>query len=377
MPTIGKRREAGELRPVFTPLDRALARLHLALFVRRKAGSVAASALLYALVVLVLGERLAISSNYFVFLPLLAAALAYGLPGGLLAGLLGLPANLLLFALIGRPDFSPASKPIAWIFGAAVGLSLGYLSDYFRKLELEAKRRAATAASLAKALEEKEILLAELHHRVKNNLNVIKSLVQLQKNRSRDPAFIAAADDLMGRILSIALVHERLYGEGLVEAIEPRGYLEALVADILKSRTEPVALSCDIEAGGGRIHPDAAMPIALIVNEAVTNALKHGFEGKEERRIALSLGSEGESCVLAVEDDGLGRRADAKPGLGTKLIASLASQMGGSCSYGPAVGLATGDPARPGTRLELRFARAAGGSRSAADADAAEATSRN
>ena len=348
MAVIGQRGEAGELGPLFNPLDRALYRLHVALFVRRKAGSVAGSILVYALVVLLLGERLAVSSNYFVFLPLLAAALAYGLPGGMIAGLLGLPSNLLLFGIVGHPEFSPASKPIAWIFGAAVGLSLGYLSDYFRKLDLEAERRAAAAASLAKALEEKELLLAELHHRVKNNLNVIKSVVQLQKNRSCDPEFLAAADDLMGRVLAIAQVHERLYGEGRIEAIEPRGYLEALVAGIVQSRTEPAALSCDIEA---------ATPLALIVNEAVTNALKHGQGGGAARRVSLSLRQEGGSFLLAVEDDGPGRPADAKPGLGTKLVAALAAQMGGTCSYGPALAPATGDPARPSTRLEVRFGR--------------------
>lgn len=357
MAAIGQRGEAGELGPLFNPIDRALARLHLALFVRRKAGSVAGAVLLYALVVLLLGERLAVSSNYFVFLPLLAAALAYGLPGGLAAGLLGLPSNLLLFGLIGHPEFSPASKPIAWIFGTAVGLSLGYLSDYFRKLDREAERRAATAASLAKALEEKELLLAELHHRVKNNLNVIKSVVQLQKNRSSDPDFLAAADDLMGRVLAIAQVHERLYGEGRIEAIEPRGYLEALVAGIVQSRTEPAALACDIEAGTDAIPPEAATPLALIVNEAVTNALKHGPGGGAARRVSLSLRQEGGSFLLAVEDDGPGRPADAKPGLGTKLVAALAAQMGGTCSYGPALALATDDPTRPGTRLEVRFGR--------------------
>jgi two-component sensor histidine kinase len=345
--------------------DRALARIQAVLFVRHPGISLVSAIGLYSAAILLFGERLAISGNYLVLIPLIAAALSYSLPGGVIAGTLGLPANLLLFALIGHPEYAPASKPMAELSGIFVGTALGYLSDYFAKLEAEIERRTATEASLRKALDEKELLLQELHHRVKNNLNVIKSLVQLQKNRSDNPDFLDAADELLGRIFSIALVHEQLYGSSELLAVRPGAYLELLANSAVGSgaagpghlgeaRKTLIELSISPEAEGRLLSADVATPLGLIVNEILTNAVKHAFEGLEGNRMSLELTIEGPRYRLAIEDNGRGFNiAQRVDGLGLKITRALAAQLGGSCDFGPARGL--GAEGRPGSRFELCF----------------------
>jgi two-component sensor histidine kinase len=360
--TVRKTNGAGWESSAF---DQALARIQTVLFVHHPGISLVSAIVLYSAAILLLGQRLAISSNYLVLIPLIAAALSYSLPGGVIAGVLGLPANLLLFALIGHPEYAPASKPMAELSGIFVGTALGYLSDYFAKLEAEIERRTATEASLRKALDDKELLLQELHHRVKNNLNVIKSLVQLQKNRSDNPAFLDAADELLGRIFSIALVHEQLYGSSELLVVRPGAYLELLANSALgngipgpghpgEARKTPIELSISPEAEGRLLSADVATPLGLIVNEILTNAVKHAFEGLQENRMSLELTIEGPQYRLAIEDNGRGfniaQRAD---GLGIKITRALAAQLGGSCDFGPAQGL--GAEGRPGSRFELRF----------------------
>jgi two-component sensor histidine kinase len=333
--------------------------------VRHPEISLASSIGLYAAAVLLLGERLAISSNYLVLIPLIAAALSYSLPGGVIAGALGLPFNLLLFALIGHPEYAPASKPMAEISGIFVGTSLGYLSDYFAKLEAEIERRIETEVSLRKALDEKELLLQELHHRVKNNLNVIKSLVQLQKNRSDNPDFLDAANELLGRIFSIALVHEELYGSAELLAVKPGAYLELLAKSVIgngaseagrsnEARKAAVEISISPEAEARLLSADVATPLGLIVNEILTNALKHAFGGLEGNRMSLELTVEGPRYRLSIEDNGRGFSiAQRVDGLGLKITKALATQLGGSCCFGPALRL--GAEGRPGSRFELSF----------------------
>jgi two-component sensor histidine kinase len=358
--TVRKTNGSGWEKSAF---DRFLSRLHTALFVRHPGISLAGAIGIYAAVVLLLSDRLAVSSNYFVLIPLIAAALSYSLPGGIISGALCLPANLFLFALIGHPEYSPASKPIAELSGIFVGTCLGYLSDYFAKLEAEISLRIATEAELRQALDEKEILLQELHHRVKNNLNVIKSLVQLQKNRSTDPAFLEAADELLGRILSIALVHEQLYGSTELLVVKPASYLETLVKSVVGNRKATVELSITPEAGNRVLPADMAAPLGLIVNEILTNATKHAFEGLGEGRIALEFRIEGPLYLLSIEDNGRGfdiahptAPEDGKTeGLGLKIIQALTSQLGGVCDFGPALGLGEPELSRPGSRFELRF----------------------
>ena len=328
-------------RPPFSRIDGFFGRFHGHFIKRYPALSLAIGTALYAAVVLVLGRRLAVSSNYFIIIPVLSAALAYGLPGGIAAGFLGLPANLLLFALIGHPEFSPASKPIAELSGIVVGTASGYLAEYFSKLEAEIETRIATEEALRQALSEKELLLQELNHRVKNNLNVIKSLAQLQRNRSSDPDFLEAVDDLVGRIFSISLVHEQLHGSYTDPWLEVGNYLQALLANIVSAfpeRDPSVSITCSTSRPGMRISSDLATPLGLIVNEVTTNALRHAFtETVDGTRpaIQVELLEEGEDYLLRIEDNGRGIGSVDVAGLGSKIVRALCGQMRGSMKLEP------------------------------------------
>ncbi|NLJ46563.1 MAG: sensor histidine kinase [Treponema sp.] len=323
--------------PRITQSGRILA-VHKALFVDRPLLSLAAAAAVYVFIVLAFGLRLEISSNYFVLLPVLAAALGYGLFGGLLAGALGLPANLALFALLGRPDFSPASKFIAELSGLLVGGASGYLAEYFRRLQDEIARRIRTEESLRKALEEKEALLLELNHRVKNNLNVIKSLIQLQRNRSENPEFRDAADRLLARVFAIARAHDRMFGEAEPAEIDPVEYLEDILAVYDSEAGLGPRIEATVRSEGLRLPAETAVPLGLILNEAVANAWKYGAR-PTGGAIRVSLDRVGDSWVLEVRDEGPGFNPDTPDGparaggLGVRIIRSLAARLGGAVSW--------------------------------------------
>jgi two-component sensor histidine kinase len=340
----------GSERNVDFPVGDYTRKWHAMVFIRHRYLSLIVSIALYAAVILVFGKRLAVSSNYFVLVPVMAASLSFGTIGGFASGALALPANLILFGLLGHPEYSPASKQIAEMSGVAVGLLCGRLSDYFRELEQEIKKRTATEEALRAALAEKQLLLRELHHRVKNNLSVIKSLVQLQRNRSKDPAFLEAADELVGRIFAISLVHDQLDVERSFGMVELPQFIGALVRNLEEglglgdSRVE-----LDIDADGSVIQIEAATSLGLIVNEVLTNALKHATrihgarisgandEARPETQPSIRLSfkredfPDGPQYRLVIADDGPGPKPEAElsSGLGMKLVRALARNLGG------------------------------------------------
>ena len=347
-------------------LDAAVSKAFAFAFIRHRATSLLAFVAIYASVVLVFGNVLAVSSNYFVLLPLMAAAIGYGALGGFLAGAAGLPANLLLFGLLRHPEYSPASKLIAELSGIGVGFAFGRLSDYFREVDTEIKKRKTSEAELRKALAEKELLLRELNHRVKNNLSVIKSLVQLQRSRSKDAAFLDATGELIGRIFAISLVHDQLDKNQALAVLDPVEYISALVGNIESGLlgVRPASIRLEFDTGGRLLQTEAAQSLGLIVNEALTNALKHASFCRDHDGppcILLSLRVDGGNYRLVVVDDGPGPAdIEASGGLGLKLVRSLASSLGGTASLQPVVATdAEGRLAAViGARFELVFPEA-------------------
>jgi two-component sensor histidine kinase len=344
----------GETGPSF-PYDRLVPKIQALVFRNHPVASFVASVALYAAVILVFGDQLRVSSNYFIILPIIATALGSGLVAGTIAGTLGLPANLLLFAVLGHPEFSPESKLIAELSGITVGFSFGALSDYFRSVETEIARRTAVEAELRTALDEKVLLLRELNHRVRNNLNIVKSLVQLQRNRSKDALFITAANELIGRIFAIAVVHDQLSGASGPLSVDPAIYLESLATNVVTSLgMDGSRLALDIGARGRRLPADAAMSLGLILNEALTNALKHApLVAGGQPALRLSFGFEEGCYSLRIEDDGPGPGDSGSTpeggSLGLKIIDILAKNLGGRAGLGP------GYAGECGTRFELVF----------------------
>jgi PAS domain S-box-containing protein len=188
---------------------------------------------------------------------------------------------------------------------------------------------------LQSSLQEKEVLLREVHHRVKNNLQVIQSLISLQSRRIKDERALEMYKESQRRIRSMALIHERLYQSADLSRIEFADYLRSLVAHLFHSMipdTGRVDLKMDLEPV--QLDVNTAIPCGLIVSELVSNALKHAFPGQRRGTVTVSFrrGDRGE-LRLAVQDDGVGledgfdiRKAET---LGLQIVVTLVSQLDG------------------------------------------------
>jgi two-component sensor histidine kinase len=195
---------------------------------------------------------------------------------------------------------------------------------------------------LRASLSEKEVLLKEIHHRVKNNLQVISSMISLQALGLRDPEALKAFEESQDRIRSMALIHEKLYRSEDLAAIDLSGYLEDLAGYLVRTyqRGErPVNLR--IAAEGVRLTIDQAVPCGLIVNELVSNALKHAFPPAASRPdnstsdlVSIELCREGQEYLcLKVEDNGVGIPEaidfDRTDSLGLQIVKTLVGQLDG------------------------------------------------
>src|ERR1700737_3830376 len=201
------------------------------------------------------------------------------------------------------------------------------------KLAEEAIR--ASAQQLEASLREKEILLREIHHRVKNNLQVISSLLRLQSAHIRDPSMLEMFNESRNRVLSMALVHEKLYQSPDLCQVDFSEYPHSLTALLIRSsgpRAAHITLKTQLEKVS--LNVDVAVPLGLIINELVSNCLKHAFpRGRGEARIEFRRQQEGR-IQLTVADDGVGfpshldfRNTDT---LGMQLVHTLSQQIGGS-----------------------------------------------
>ncbi|MBN1520200.1 MAG: sensor histidine kinase [Spirochaetales bacterium] len=323
-----------------TPLDRLVRRAHARFIGPGGFWIVLLNWAGYAAAMLILGPYLAVSANYIIIIPVIVSAIAYGFTGGLIAGAMGLPANLLMFAILGHPEFSPASKPIAELSGIVIGSALGYLSDFYRRLETERVLRKEIEEELRRALRDKEALFRELHHRVKNNLNLVKSLIGLQSRRSSNSEFKRAAADLAGRIMSLSLVHEQLYKKAELSAVAIDDYLAQLIRLVSDGMADPnTQATMSTKLPKLELTMDMAIPLGLILNEALTNAFKHGGRNRPTLAVDVRFAHDDGLYTLEVEDDGPGM-SPADPldipqgvGLGMTLIELLTDQLAGQSQY--------------------------------------------
>src|SRR5579864_4214428 len=180
--------------------------------------------------------------------------------------------------------------------------------------------------AIRSSLREKETLLKEIHHRVKNNLQVIASLLRLQSRYLKDPQARAMFEESQNRVHAISLVHEKLYRAGDLARIDFYDYLLALtkgLTDGWKGTGIPVEVV--VEAAGVQLGVDIAIPCGLIVTELVTNALKHAFPNAACGSIRVVAATEPEGWLkLMVQDDGVGLSENLdfrRPGsLGLELV---------------------------------------------------------
>ncbi|UJX40780.1 PAS domain S-box protein [Desulfovibrio sp. JY] len=203
---------------------------------------------------------------------------------------------------------------------------------------------------LRDSLLEKEVLLKEVHHRVKNNLQVISSLLFLQKDAIEDPAVQDIFEESRNRIATMALIHEELYRSGDLARVDLKEYLERLVPKVVQSLRGQKSIGFALNLAECRVTLDKAIPFGLIINELVTNAVKHAFADRQEGNIRLTVAREGDQVQAVVEDDGVGLppnfHPDAVKSLGMQLVVQLTRQLRGVLTFGPA---------SPGTVFRLGF----------------------
>ncbi|HEY6033074.1 MAG TPA: sensor histidine kinase, partial [Kofleriaceae bacterium] len=199
--------------------------------------------------------------------------------------------------------------------------------DHLDVLKLLAAHAAVTLENVW--LEQKQALLREIHHRVKNNLQLVSSLLNLQASRITDPAVAELFADSRNRVRSMALVHENLYRAGDFSRIPMATHIKALCAQLIRAYHVP-DVELVVEAGEMQLDMDRAVTCGLILNELVSNALKHAFP--EGRRGTIRIDAGGN--VLRVSDDGIGLpvgldwgRADS---LGIQLVRDLTAQLRGT-----------------------------------------------
>lgn len=213
--------------------------------------------------------------------------------------------------------------------------------------------RKQAEQALQQSLTEKVALLQEVHHRVKNNLQIIASLLSLQANSIQNPEALAVLQDTRNRVHSMALLHEVLYRSNNLAGINFADYTDQLIKKLqgsygraaarikVKNQVSPIGLPMEV-----------SVPCGLIITELVSNAYKHAFPGERAGIVAVSLESDPEQqFVLRVRDDGIGLPKNFDPGntttLGLRLVQRLALQLGGHLSID--------HPEGTGTAFTIKF----------------------
>lgn len=299
------------------------------------------------------------SGVYFYLTTVVLATLFFGFSGGVTAFILclaGLVAALLAAAAgyiqpeVDMNLYSLSSQ--AWsgkiaAFTLLGGLSLGlmalmqnWLTNSIREMAVEIEERRRTEMMLEDSLGEKEILLREIHHRVKSNLQAISALLEVHAVGLTDAGTLQVISDSQSRIRVMARIHEELYSSSDMTSIDFSSFLKKLISDIMYSMNpDPERIKWDLHLEPTALVMDTAIPCGLIVNELITNSLKYAFPGQRKGTIRVEFKQTGEDEYrLSVSDDGIGMPASEpvgeRPGsLGVKLINSLSQQLGAESGF--------------------------------------------
>lgn len=266
---------------------------------------------------------------------------------------------LTLFFLYEMGDFkiSTNSVPLesrAWFAFLSVFFAVYLLGGVFGKNLLKAHHKLYESRNeVQKRILEKETLLKEVHHRVKNNLQTVSSLLSLQSRTITDPKISSIIKSSQNRVVSMAMVHEMLYKrDDYLSKIELRPYVKELCDYLVRSirgSNDRVKVKLDID--DMKLSIDTVIPLGLIINETITNALKYGITEDYKGRIQVSVKKIGEKRYeMFLGDNGIGYPEDVDPknitSLGLKLIYNLSRQLRGSI---------TRDYAQSGTYYRIEF----------------------
>ncbi|EKF86393.1 PAS domain S-box protein [Methanobacterium formicicum] len=200
---------------------------------------------------------------------------------------------------------------------------------------LDITQRKNAENKVKQSLNEKELLLREIHHRVKNNMQIISSLLNLQRSHIHDAEADNILQESQGRVKSMALVHEKLYQTDNLARINVAEYIRSLSMNLFHSYTVQSGINFTVDVGEVYFNIDTAVPLGLIINELVSNSLKYAFSDRDKGEINISLEEADEAGVyhLKVSDNGTGFPSDLDfnntNSLGLKLVNTLVQQLDG------------------------------------------------
>ncbi|MBD2530151.1 PAS domain S-box protein [Nostoc flagelliforme FACHB-838] len=205
-------------------------------------------------------------------------------------------------------------------------------ASILEQAQAELVQRQKAQVKLKAALAEKEVLLKEVHHRVKNNLQIVSSLLQLQSQTLKDPEAIKVLRESQNRIESISLIHKNLYTSANIGQIDVAAYIQNLATSLLISyQLCPEKISLETDINPLRLNVDQAIACGLVINELISNALKHAFPNQQEGIISIILHNSGNRIELIIQDNGIGlpdnldwRNTDS---LGLSLVHDLVTEQ--------------------------------------------------
>ena len=206
------------------------------------------------------------------------------------------------------------------------------------RVEQRTTELSESAAQLRTTLREKEVLLQEIHHRVKNNLQIVASLLSLQSGSIRDPQMAAHFQENQERIRSMALIHEKLYQSESLARVDLADYMKSLVGILLRTYATAGNVDLQVRLDPAFVSIDTAVPVGLLLNELLTNALKYAFPDGRKGCLLVDLAviPDGQ-YIVRVEDDGVGLGPDFQleqaNTLGLRLVRMLAKQLHAELSF--------------------------------------------
>jgi two-component sensor histidine kinase len=210
---------------------------------------------------------------------------------------------------------------------------------------MDIHQRIETEQKILASMKEKEALLKEIHHRVKNNLQIVSSLLNLQASRFEDKNMIEAFRESQNRVRSMALIHEKLYRSNNLARIRFDEYIKELGQFLMRNYNDPARrIQLEVKADAVNLDIDSAIPCGLIINELVTNSIKHGFPttpntpSSKAARISINLNLLPEHQIqFSIADNGIGFPEDRdyqnSGSLGLQLVTSLTRQLGGEVAF--------------------------------------------
>lgn len=202
-----------------------------------------------------------------------------------------------------------------------------FLNHFLKSINSAENKLIKTNKELEKQDQEKTVLLQEIHHRVKNNLQIIISLLRMQSNELESTEAKIAFQKTINRVMSMALIHQKMYEEKHLENINPKNYLKVLIQEMISNHDSNYKVELVVESNLEAMNLQSIVPFGLIATELVSNSLKHAFV--KEGLISITINNNGDSTDVIYRDNGVWKEPTNNFSFGSELIETLVQQLDG------------------------------------------------